>query len=93
MSITTPDANPEVLQLNEDNPMESIVKCPFCGRESKAGDLRMISGYVGCDYCFFKVPDGLEAVVLDKKKNDPDDYVAGYFYKHGFRHCKEKEHE
>ena len=52
LSICNADANPEVLIDNEDE-MEVIVKCPYCGKPTKVGDTLMISGYVGCPACYW----------------------------------------
>lgn len=38
----------ELIQDN-DNAMERIVRCNNCGKPTKYGETRMISGFVGCD--------------------------------------------
>lgn len=38
----------EILEINADE-MEMIVRCNNCGKPTKYGDTRMVSGFVGCD--------------------------------------------
>lgn len=38
----------EVLEYNDDE-MEIVVRCNNCGKPTKYGETRMISGFVGCD--------------------------------------------
>ena len=86
MSISNADANPEVLVDNEDE-MEVIVKCPYCGRPTKVGDTLMISGYVGCPACYWG-EGGLMNTVLRLRDEDYGSYVNGEWYK---KHREERE--
>ena len=38
----------EILEYNDDD-MEIVVRCNNCGKPTKYGETRMISGFVGCD--------------------------------------------
>lgn len=43
-------SQPPVLVVKDaDDPMDVLIKCPYCGTLTKVGDTRMISGFVGCD--------------------------------------------
>ena len=86
LSICNADANPEVLVDNEDE-MEVIVKCPYCGRPTKVGDTLMISGYVGCPACYWG-DDGLASTVMRLRDEDYGSYVNGEWYK---KHREERE--
>jgi len=39
----------EIIQLNAEDEMETIVRCNNCGKPTKYGETRMCSGFVGCD--------------------------------------------
>jgi hypothetical protein len=65
------------------NDMECIVKCLNCGKPTKYGLTRMVSGYVGCDNilkneksCYVDLVER----VLYAKENQTDDYVKGNLY-------------
>lgn len=73
----------EILNVDSDDPMKWLIKCPYCGHITEIGDTYMISGYVGCDHCYF-VPYGLRDTVMNLRENDYDEYVKGDFYKKGF---------
>ena len=88
--------NPNILdegnfvELIEDNidPMKRIVRCNNCGKPTKYGELRMCSGFVGCDNkteidgkeveCYFG--DLMPRVLKYKNSNDPNKY---FLYKSG----------
>lgn len=74
--------NPEIIQESDDL-MNVIVKCPYCGHETKVGQLTGISGFHGCPHCYF-VNGGLRDVVLYLQENDYPTYSSGLFYKQGF---------
>ena len=72
----------EIIKDNDDE-MEIIIKCPNCGKPIKYGDLRIISGYSGCENildngkeCF----DDLQRRVRWAKENDYAAYSKGNFY-------------
>ena len=81
----------EILEPNEDE-MEMIVRCNNCGKPTKYGKARMISGFVGCDNkiivngkeveCYF---DDLMPRVLALKNSDNlklyDIYRKGKVYR------------
>ena len=93
--------NPNI--LNEGNQMEVldankyretkdecdlIVRCNNCGKPTKYGETRMISGFVGCDNiitvngkeveCYF---GDLQPRVIDWKENKHDLYRTGKVYR------------
>lgn len=74
----------ELLAVDDLDPMQWQIKCPYCGSRTTIGDAYMISGYVGCNHCYF-VPGGLLETVEDLRKNNYEEYVKGNFYKEGFR--------
>ena len=77
-------SQPPVLVVKDaDDPMDVLIKCPYCGTLTKVGDTRMISGFVGCDHCYF-VPGGLLETTLFVRENDCENYREGRFYKDGF---------
>lgn len=83
LSLSVSEANPEIIEDNEDE-MEVVVRCPYCGEKTKVGDTIMISGFVGCPNCYW-VPGGLRETVEYLRKNRYEEYVSGEFYKKGFR--------
>lgn len=74
----------ELLAVDDLDPMQWQIKCPYCGKKTTIGDTYMISGYVGCKHCYF-VPGGLLETVEDLRKNNYEEYVKGNFYKEGFK--------
>lgn len=78
----------EVLELNDDE-MEMVVRCNNCGKPTKYGMTRMISGFVGCDNiikvdgkeieCYF---GDLMPRVIDWKENHYDLYRTGKVYRY-----------
>lgn len=76
-----------ILEENEDE-MEMIVLCNKCGQPTEYGQIRMISGFVGCDNkikvhgkeveCYF---EDLQPRVLDWKENHYDLYRTGKSYR------------
>jgi len=77
----------EVLEYNDDE-MEMIVRCNNCGKPTKYGETRMISGFVGCDNkimvngkeeeCYF---GDLLPRVIYYKENNYDLYRTGKVYR------------
>lgn len=77
----------EVIKNNADM-MEMVVRCNNCGKPTKYGETRMISGFVGCDNkiivngkeveCYF---GDLQPRVLDYKENHYDIYRTGKVYR------------
>lgn len=77
----------EVLEFNEDE-MKTIVRCNNCGKPTKYGETRMISGFVGCDNkittngkeveCYF---GDLQPRVMDYKENHYELYRTGKVYR------------
>lgn len=68
---------------SEEDDMECIVKCLNCGKEAKYGEMRMVSGYVGCNniiidntICF----DDLCNRVLLAKKSQSSSYGTDDLY-------------
>lgn len=72
----------EIVKDAED-PMDVLIKCPYCGTLTKVGNTIMISGFVGCDHCYF-VPGGLLETTLFVREHDYENYREGKFYKYGF---------
>ena len=76
-----------VLEENEDE-MEMIVLCNNCGKPTKYGQTRMISGFVGCDNkiiingkkkeCYF---DDLMPRIMEYKNNQYNKYREGKVYR------------
>ena len=56
LSLTQP---PIPIIKDAENEMDVVIECPYCGHRTKVGDTLMISGFVGCDHCYF-VPGGLQ---------------------------------
>jgi len=77
----------EVLDFSDDE-MEMVVRCNNCGKPTKYGMTRMISGFVGCDNkiivdgkeveCYF---GDLMPRVIDWKENHYDLYKVGKVYR------------
>jgi hypothetical protein len=83
-------SQPPVLVVKDaDDPMDVLIKCPYCGTLTKVGNTIMISGFVGCDYCYF-VPGGLLETTLFVREHEYENYREGKFYKDGFLINKRK---
>lgn len=77
----------EVLELADDR-LDYIVRCNNCGKPTKYGSTRMISGFVGCDNkinvhgeeveCYF---GDLMPRVMEYKENHYDLYRTGKVYR------------
>lgn len=80
---------PVEIVKDADNPMDVLIKCPYCGTPTTVGNTRMISGFVGCDHCYF-VPGGLLETTLFVQKHEYENYREGKFYKDGFLINKRK---
>ncbi len=74
---------------NDPNEMMIIIKCPYCGQETKVGLTYMISGFVGCENCYFE-EGGLFDTTMYLKTFDYLSYVDGGFYKEGYLANKKK---
>lgn len=74
---------PVEIVKDADDPMDVLIKCPYCGTLTKVGNTLMISGFVGCDHCYF-VPGGLLETTLFVREHDYENYREGRFYKYGF---------
>ncbi|MFV0551297.1 MAG: hypothetical protein ACK5L6_05160 [Anaerorhabdus sp.] len=77
LSIMEP---PIPLESYHPDEMECTLKCPYCGEITKIGETRMISGYVGCDNCYFQ---DLQPRVLRLHETNYQEYMKGTFYKNG----------
>ena len=86
LSLTQP---PIPIIKDAENEMDVVIECPYCGHITKVGDTFMISGFVGCDHCYF-APGGLQETVMYVKKNDKSNYISGKFYDEGFEHNRNK---
>ena len=86
LSLTQP---PIPIIKDAENEMDVVIECPYCGHRTKVGDTLMISGFVGCDHCYF-VSGGLQETVMYVKKNDKSNYIGGKFYDEGFEHNRNK---
>ena len=83
LSICNRDCDAEIIEENEDE-MQTVIKCPYCWSLTTVGNTRMISGFVGCDNCYF-VKGGLLETVLYLREHDYHEYCNGDFYRRGYR--------
>lgn len=83
LSICNRDADAEIIEEKEDE-MQTIIKCPYCGAVTTVGNTIMISGFVGCNNCYWG-EDGLMKTVLNLKKNSYEEYASGEFYRKGYQ--------
>lgn len=77
----------EILEPNDDE-MEMIVRCNNCGKPTRYGNTRMISGFVGCDNkiivdgkeveCYF---GDLQPRVIYYHDNQTKEYKTGKVYR------------
>lgn len=74
---------PVEIVKDADDPMDVLIKCPYCGTLTTVGNTLMISGFVGCDHYYF-VPGGLLETTLFVREHDYENYREGRFYKYGF---------
>lgn len=74
---------PVEIVKDADDPMDVLIKCPYCGTLTTVGNTLMISGFVGCDHCYF-VPGGLLETTLFVREHEYENYREGRFYKYGF---------
>lgn len=88
-SLSCPDAGLEVIE-EKDDAMKTRVLCPFCGKETTVGETIMISGFVGCPACYWVKYDGLHDTVERLREKSYGDYLAGNFYRNGFRNWRLK---
>lgn len=86
LSVTQP---PMPIIKDDPNEMEVIVKCPYCGHKTKVGLTYMISGFVGCENCYFE-EGGLLDTTWYLKRYDYASYTDGDFYKEGYSANKKK---
>ena len=80
---------PVEIVKDADDPMDVLIKCPYCGTLTTVGNTLMISGFVGCDRCYF-VPGGLLETTLFVREHEYENYREGKFYKDGFLTNKRK---
>lgn len=80
---------PVEIVKDADDPMDVLIKCPYCGTLTKVGNTIMISGFVGCDHCYF-APGGLLETTLFVREHEYENYREGRFYKDGFFTNKRK---
>lgn len=80
---------PVEIVKDADDPMDVLIKCPYCGTLTTVGNTRMISGFVRCDHCYF-VPGGLLETTLFVREHEYENYRGGRFYKDGFFTNKRK---
>lgn len=73
------------IPIVEDNPdeMKVVIRCPYCGRKSTYGETVMISGFVGCNHCYWDA-GGMLNTVLWLLEYDYDAYIDRSFYKEGY---------
>lgn len=88
-SLSCPDAGLEVIE-EKDDAMQTRVLCPFCGKETTVGETIMISGFVGCPACYWDEKDGLRVTVERVKEKCYGDYLAGNFYRNGYKNWRVK---
>lgn len=69
----------KVVKYSEEDEMQSIVICPYCGNETKYGDTMMISGIVNCPICH----DQCVAQVMNDRENFYDRYKEHDYQPHG----------
>ncbi len=80
---------PVEIVKDADDPMDVLIKCPYCGTLTTVGNTLMISGFVECDHCYF-VPGGLLETTLFVREHEYENYREGKFYKDGFLTNKRK---
>ena len=90
LSICNRDCDAEIIKLDEDDDMNTVIICPYCGKPTTVGDTVMISGFVGCDNCYWDEADGLLATVLKIRETDYAAYAKGDFYREGYKGWKKK---
>lgn len=76
------EGNQMELVKDNDDVMKRIVRCNNCGQLTEYGNIRMCSGFVGCDnkikikgkevYCYFD--DLMPRVMKYKNSNNADEY-------------------
>lgn len=86
ISLTQP---PIPIIKDDPDEMEVIIKCPYCGQETKVGLTYMISGFVGCKNCYFE-EGGLFDTTRYFQKFSYSSYTDGNFYKEGYLANKKK---
>lgn len=69
----------------KDDIMETIVECPFCHKPTPYGKTIMISGFVGCENCYWTPRVGLRDTVMFLKEHNYPAYLEGSFYKRGYQ--------
>lgn len=79
------------IPIIKDDPdeMDVIIKCPYCGQETKVGLTYMISGFVGCENCYFEEGGLFDTTQYFQKFSYPS-YTDGNFYKEGYLANKKK---
>ena len=82
LSICNRDCDAEIIEENEDE-MQTVIKCPYCGAITTVGQTVMISGFVGCDNCYWG-ENVLMKTVLHLRENNYAEYVSGGFYRKGY---------
>ena len=90
LSIFNRDCDAEIIKLNENDDMNTLIICPYCGKPTTVGDTVMISGFVGCNNCYWDKADGLLATVLRIRETDYAAYAKGDFYREGYKGWKKK---
>lgn len=86
ISLTQP---PIPIIKDDPDEMEVIIKCPYCGQETKVGLTYMISGFVGCENCYFEEGGLFDTTQYFQKFSYPS-YTDGNFYKEGYLANKKK---
>ena len=89
LSIFNRDSDAEIIQESEDE-METIIRCPYCGKPTTIGDTLMISGFVGCPNCYWDNKDGLMITVLKLQEENYEEYVKGDFYRNGYKNFRKE---
>lgn len=90
LSIFNRDCDAEIIKLDEKNDMNTVIRCPYCGKPTTVGDTAMINGFVGCDNCYWDSEDGLMATVSRLWEKDYAACLKGDFYRDGYKGWKKK---
>ena len=91
LSIFNRDCDAEIIELDEEDDMYTLIRCPYCGKATTVGDTVMISGFVGCNNCYWDDKDGLMATVLRLWETDYEAYAKGDFYRDGYKGWRKNE--
>lgn len=85
LSICNRDADAEIIKEDLEDDMKTIIKCPYCGKQTTVGETIMISGFVGCPNCYWDKEHGLLDTVMNLKEHAYQEYASGDFYRRGYK--------